>query len=218
MVDYALIQARVDYGYAKAASALGAPYQQYRASEPDNPTSTPLGSLNVWATTDAALKGTTPPQFGKPQWYAAVDRNGLAVGDYLVGQQGTFFVSTLDYPSPVGLVFCNRIVSIARALDSLQLGANTQRFGTSIQTAEPFMTCWPASLLQLGSGSKMVSTGMNLPSDSKVPGISVLLPVTAPQIRFNDLVTDDLGQRYLVSSVELSALGWRVTGEMQPPG
>lgn len=218
MVDYNIIQQRVDRGYAKAASVLGPSYQQFRASGPDNPTATPLGSLSAWITTDVALKGAMPLTFGKPQCFAAVERDSLQVGDYLIGQLGTFFVTSVDYPSPVALIYCNRTVSIARAQDALQPGANTQRFGTAIQTAGPLMSGWPVSLLQLGSGSKMVSTGMNLPTDSKVPGVAALLPVTAPQIRFNDLITDDLGQRYLVSSVELSTLGWRLTGEMQPAG
>ena len=218
MVDYSLIQARVDRGYAKAASVLGAPYQQYRAVGPDNPTVTPLASLNVWITTDAALKGGMPMTFGKPQCFAAIERDNLQVGDYLIGQLGTFFVTSVDYPSPVALIYCNRTVSIARAQDALQPGANTQRFGTAIQTAQPFMTGWPAALTQLGGGSKMTSTGMNLPTDAKAPGVAILLPVSAPQIRFNDLVTDDLGQSAMVASAELSPLGWRLTGEMQPAG
>ena len=215
----AALQPLYDLGYAQSAAALGVPYQQFRASGSNNPTAGPaLASPNMWATTDAALKGTNPPQFGKPQWYAAIERTGLLVGDYLIGPQGTFFVSSLDYPGPVGIVFCNRTIMIARALDGMQPGANTQRFGTSIQTAQPFMSGWPASVLQMGSGSKMVSTGMKLPTDGKLPSISIILPFTAPQVRFNDFVTDDIGQRYAVASSEMSALGWRITGEMQPSG
>lgn len=218
MVDDSLIQARVDRGYAKAASALGAPYRQYRASGPDNPTATPLASLNAWITTDAALQGGVPMTFGKPQCFAAVERNTLQVGDYLAGEMGTFFVTSVDYPGPVALVYCNRTVSLARAQDALQPGANSQRFGTSIQTAQPFMVGWPASVLQLSSGAKTASTGMNLPSDSRLPAMAVLLPLTAPQIRFNDLMADDLDQRYMVASAEFSTLGWRLTSEMQPSG
>lgn len=218
MVDYSLIQQRADAGYAKAATRLGPPCQQFRASGPNTPLAVALGSLNVWATTDAALKGATPMQFGKPQWYAAVERAGLAVGDYLVGPQGTFFVSSLDYPGPVGLIYCNRTINAARALDELPDGIYEPGGGNSIATAEPFMAGWPASVLQIGSGSKMASTGMNLPTDAKLPGIAILLPITAPQLCFNDLVTDDLGQRYAIASAECSALGWRLTGMMQPPG
>lgn len=218
MVDDSLIQSRVDRGYAKAASVLGPSYQQYRATGANNPLATPMGSLNVWATTDAALRGNAPMQFGKPQWFAALERDNVQLGDYLVGEQGVFFVSCLDYPAPVGLVYCNRTISIARALDALPQGASLQRFGTATQTAQPFMSGWGASVLQLSSGSKMGSTGMNLPSDAKLPGIAILLPTTTPMIQFNDLVTDDLGQRYTLASAELSTLGWRLTGELQPPG
>lgn len=218
MVDDSLVQSRVDYGYAKAASVLGPLYRQYRADGPNNPTAMPMGSLNAWITTDAALKGATPMTFGKPQCFAAIERDQLQIGDYLVGPAGIFFVSCLDYPGPVGLVYCNRTVSIARAQDILAIGASTQRFGAAIQTAQPFMTGWPVSLLQLGGGSKMASTGMNLPTDAKAPGVAILLPLTTPQIRFNDVVTDDLGQAAMVASAELSALGWRLTGEMQPAG
>lgn len=218
MVDYNLIQNRLDRGYAKASAVLGPPYQQYRAVGPNNPLATPMGAVDVWATTDAALKGTTPMQFGKAQWFGALERDNVQVGDYLVGQLGTFFVASTDYPGPVGLVYCNRIIGIARALDALPQGASLQRFGTAIQTAQAFMSGWPASVLQLSSGSKMGSTGLNLPSDAKLPGIAILLPATTPMIQFNDVVTDDLGRRYMLASAELSTLGWRLTGELQPSG
>lgn len=218
MVDYSLIQTRIDHGYAKAASVLGPFYQQVRATGPDNPMATPLANLNAWITTDPMLKGGMPLTFGKPQCFAAIERDNLQVGDYLVGQLGTFFITSIDYPSPVALIYCNRSISIARAQDTLKPGANTQRFGTSIQTAQPFMTGWPASVLQMSSGSKMASTGMNLPTDSKVPAMTVLLPTTTPVIRFNDLITDDAGQRYMIASTEFSTLGWRLTSELQPAG
>ena len=218
MVDDSLIQTRLDLGYAKAAAALGTLYQQYRAAGPDNPTTTLIASLTAWITTDPGLTGATPMLFGKPQWFAAIERAGLQVGDYLIGAQGTFFVTSVDYPSPVGLIYCNRSLSVARAQDALPLGVAPQRFGAAIQTAKPFMVGWPAAVLQLSSGSKTASTGMNLPSDSKVPGVAMLLPVSAPQIRFNDLACDDLGQTYMVAAAELTTLGWRITGELQPAG
>lgn len=218
MVDGSLIQNHVDRGYAKAASLLGAVYQQYRASGPNNPMATPMDSLNAWITTDAALKGTTPMQFGKPQFYAALARENLAVGDYLVGPAGVFFVSCIEAPAPVALIYCNATLAVARAQDALPLGENAQRFGISMQNSMPFMTGWPASVLQLGSGSKMASTGMNLPTDAKLPSVAVLLPATAPAIRFNDMLSDDKKRCYMVAASEYSALGWRLTAELQPTG
>lgn len=218
MVDNTLIQTRIDAGYSKAASALGEVYQYYRVAGPLNPLVNPLGSLSMWATTDPALKGTTPPAFGKPQWFGAMERAGVMVGDYLVGPLGTFFISTLTYPAPVGLVLCNQTISIARAQDSLPVGASLQRFGTSLQNTNNIITCWPASVLQLGGGEKMTTTNFNLPTDAKLPGMTILLPATALPIRFNDLITDANGQRYMVASVEATALGWRLTAELQPAG
>lgn len=216
MVNAQMINARLDDGYAKAAAVLGLPYQQYRAAGPNNPMLTPMETLNVWATTDAGLKGTTPMLFGKPQWFAAMERDNLQMGDYISGALGVFFVLGLDVSAPVGLIYCNRTISIARAQDVLQPGENAQRFGIAVQAATDFMVGWPASVLQLGS--KMGSTGMNLPSDAKAPSVEILLPACVPQIRFNDIVTDDNGQRYMVSTVEQSAPGWRLTGELQPAG
>lgn len=216
MVNAQIMNARLDGGYAKAAAVLGLPYQHFSPTGPNNPTATPKETLNVWATTDAGLKGTTPMVFGKPQWFAALERNTLQIGDYLAGALGTFFVSSLEASAPVGLVYCNRTISLARAQDALQPGANAARFGTSLQVVTDFMVGWPASVLQLGS--KMGSTGMNLPTDAKAPSVVILLPASVPQIRFNDLVTDDVGQRYLVSAIEQSAPGWRLTAELQPAG
>lgn len=218
MVDNALIQTRIDAGYNKVATALGTLYQRYCAVGPLNPLQNEAGSLTMWATTDPALKGATPPLFGKPQWFGAIERDELAVGDYLVGSLGIFFVSTLAYPGPVGLVLCNQTISIARAQDNLPIGASPNRFGLSVQNSINIMTDWPASVLQLGGGEKMSTTDLNLPTDAKLPGITILLPVTAPPIRFNDLITDANAQRYMVASVEASALGWRLTAQLQPSG
>lgn len=218
MVDVTLVQTKINNGYAKAAAVLGSAYLLYRAAGPNNPLATEIGSLNAWLTTDPALKGQAPMAFGKPQWFAAMQRDVLMVGDYLIGPAGTFFVSSLDDPAPVGLIYCNKIISADRLLDALPLGASAARFGTSLQNRQSFMMGWPACVLQLGGGEKMTETGMGLPSDAKLPSMTILLPACAPQMRFNDLLTDEDGQAMMITSAEITKLGWRITGELQPAG
>jgi len=49
-----------------------------------------------------------------------------------------------------------------------------------------------------------------LPSDANLPFWSVLLPVLPVALRSADLVADDLGRSFVVSTAEESALGWRL--------
>jgi hypothetical protein len=214
----AALQPLYDLGYAVSAQVLGTPYIWTSASGPNDPASPSraLGTLLAWITTDAKLQGTAQPQYGKPGWYGAFERANTLVGDYLIGQEGTFFIASLDYPGPVFLTWCNHTISIARANDVLAAGSSGTYSGSAVDTALPFMSGWPVYLGQLGTGGKGASSGMALPSDGKLPGTMILMPATCPEVRFNDIVTDENGARYTLSSVELTPLGYRLTADVWP--
>lgn len=215
-MDAATLQTKVNYGYGKAATVLGSAYSQYRASGADNPTAAGnlVGSPKAWLTTDAALKGSAQPQYGKPVWYAAIDRSSLASGDYLVGPAGTFFVSSVDYPAPVSLSWCNRTITVKRPeLGVTVAGASSVYSGDTSQPQSDVMTNWPASELQLSSGSSGRDTGMGLPTDVRLPLTAFLLPTTAPLAQFQDILTDDLGRTFYLQMVESSPLGYRLTAQ-----
>ncbi len=212
----AALQPLYDLGYSISANVLGTLYQQYRAAGADNPTAAGnlVGSLNAWLTTDAALKGTAQPQYGKPVWYGAFERNGVNVGDYLIGEIGSFFVTSLAYPAAASLTWCNRTISVTRPnLGVSQPGASTIYSGDTVAQQAPVMAGWPCYQGQLSTGSSGKKTGMHLPSDAAFPLGVFLLPVTAPLADFNDSLTDDLGRRWYVQMVESSPLGYRLTAQ-----
>jgi len=55
-----------------------------------------------------------------------------------------------------------------------------------------------------------------LPTDSKSPWWQIILPyVNDVVIRSSDIITDDLSRKYLISSAELTDMGWRITAMQQ---
>ncbi|HQT89143.1 MAG TPA: hypothetical protein PK677_11400 [Acidiphilium sp.] len=210
------LQSLYDLGYSISATVLGTPYQQYRANGANNPTAPAnlVGTINAWLTTDAALKGTAQPQYGKPVWYGAFERNGVNIGDYLIGQVGTLFVTSMSYPGAPSLSWCDRVMTVTRPDQPTNYpGASPVYSGDTSQAQAPVMAGWPCSQLQLSSGSTGRKTGMHLPSDASLPLAAFLLPVTAPLAQFNDVLTDDLNRRWYVQMVESSPLGFRLTAQ-----
>lgn len=209
-----------------AAQVLGLPFSQYRCSG-SGPVVTAgnlIGTPPAWITADAKLMGATPFVYGKPVGFAAINPAMTMPGDYLVGSitvggpTETFFISSQDIPAPIQVVRCNSVINIARAADTLVAGSSGVYSGTAVESAAPFMTGWPAAVLQMSSGSKMGGTGMQLPTDGGLPAQTVFLPGTCPEIRFNDIITDQDDVRYAVSNAELTPLGWRLTVMQWPAG
>lgn len=211
----AQLQGLYDLGYSLSAATLGTPYAQYRANGVSTPVAPAnnVGTLNAWLTTDAALKGTAQPQPGKPGWYAAVERVGLNVGDILVGQNGTFFVTSTLYPAPVSLNWCNNLaIQVERLQTTFAPGVSATYPGDTTQPLDTIATGWPGWIQIAGSGTTGRPSGMNLPSDARLGVVQIFMPASAPAIQWNDLVTDDAGAQYYVDFAELTPLGWRCSG------
>lgn len=200
-----------------AAQVLGLPFQHYRPGT--NVGLAPvevwnrLPDLPAWITADDKLMGSKAFAYAKPVGYAALDPTQTRAGDYLVGSLvpggpvETFFIASQDVPEPIQVVRCNRVASIARPSSGepgpKYYGGNRSSFGDLL------LTEWPCSLLQGTKGEKSTD---NLPGDTRSPWMTVLLPVTlGVTIRTADVMIDDLDSRYIISSVELTVLGWRLT-------
>lgn len=208
-MDGAKIQARVYRGYAKAADKIGLPHQVYRAAGGDDP----LAAGNLVATLRASLnaedmKYGRPNKYGKPTWFAIFDGAQTQVGDYLKGPSGTFFIAAQQALLPILAVECNRTINILRPQQ--QTGVGAVGYGGDTDDNETLlMQAWPASVLQ---GSKGEKNETNLPGDVRSPWWAVLLPaLPGVLLRTADIITDDLGRRLLVSSAELTDMGWRIT-------
>ena len=209
-MDAAGIQAKINRGAAIANRYLGRPYAWYRPRGAGNPLApgNRLGTLRIDAKSDYGFAGTRPSLHGKPVWAALFDWGSAAVGDYVVGKAGTFFVAAMQEHVPAAMVACNRVLTFARP-GSQQPGA--KYYGGDVAASEvTLLTGWPAALLQ---GPKGVNGPTGLPGDDRMPWSAVWLPVLPVQLRTGDFATDEqaMQMRYEVSGAENSDLGWRLT-------
>jgi hypothetical protein len=204
------IQALVYRGYAISAAKIGLPYAQYRPDSADltnwSPIATLLASFNA-----EDMKYSKPNKYAKPTWYVLIDGSQTQVGDYLIGSGGTFFIAAQQAILPILAVECNRVLSFARPQAQAQVGAVTNYEGNTTALQTPLAAGWPASVLQ---GTKGEKNEVNLPGDVRNPWWAILLPaIPGVTLRTTDLIEDDLGRRYILSSVELTDLGYRCTAQ-----
>jgi hypothetical protein len=190
---------------------LGLPFQQYRPLTATAPLGNLLtSSLLVWVTADSALKGEQPFKREKPdERYAGLDPSLTAVGDYLVGATTTgditrtFFIAAQNVPAPIRLVECNRTLSVYQPVQAANYLGDVGGLGTVV------LTGWPASVIQ---GTKGEAGAAKLPGDVRSPWFNALLPaLSGVTIKVFDVAVDDEGQRYIISSVEQTPFGFRLT-------
>ena len=208
-MDGAKGQGLVYKGYAQVAKRLGNPFTLYRPTSADM-SAAAIVATNFLASLNAEdMTYRRPNKYGKPTWYAVMDGRQTQVGDYLIGDTGKFFVAAQQPLLPILVVECNRTVNITRPQVQTQYGAVTDYEGTTAANETPLMTGWPASVLQ---GTKGEKGGVALPGDTRDAWWAILLPfVPGVILRSGDLIADELGRRYIISSAELSDLGWRLT-------
>ena len=193
---------------------IGSPYAQFRGS----PGGASIGTVNAWITTDDTSKARKADAFGKPVWTSLHDTTQTAVGDYLIGPLGTFFIASQDVPMPIQVVRCNCRVALYRPdADASGVGALAPG-GQTAATDTALFIDWPAAITIKTRGE----TGeAQLPGDTKLALFEILLPATVPAlIRTSDLVvSNELPQlsgqrRFTLSAAELSPLGWRLYAQL----
>jgi len=152
-----------------------------------------------------------PVDYATAKWQGVFDASYTQPGDFLVEGQRIFFIAAQQPLLPVLCVRTNRIVSIVRPALQNSIGANSYG-GYSAGEASILMSEWPASVLGI-TGKGEPTAG--LPTDQTVPYVEVLLPYVAPVILSpGDMIGDDLGRSIVISTVELSDLGWRITARL----
>jgi hypothetical protein len=146
--------------------------------------------------------------YGNSLWYGVFDAAYTQPGDYLVQDEGTWFVASQHRFLPVLCVRADRVVTFSRPEPPAGSGV-TGYGGVTAANMTPLMTNWPASILAASGGGRPFA---NLPSDNTVPCWNVLIP-RCPEVilRPTDLMSDDLGRIAVVTAAELTELGWRTT-------
>jgi hypothetical protein len=238
MANQASIQASIWRGYARAAAKLGAPYQFYRphaGNFPGNRTVCIPVSLNA-----EDMKYGKPRGYAKATFYLLADGTHIRVGDYCLSQSQAsltidvpwedrfggvigesmavdfppppemFFIAAMQPLLPILTVLCNRTVSIGRVTAPAGITAPSYG-GMTRDNATPYVKGIPCSIIQ---GTKGEKGQVNLPGDTRAPWWTILMPASVGSVKYGDLIIDDLGTRYVVSSSELTALGYRITAMM----
>jgi hypothetical protein len=203
---------RIARGMGQAAFRLGEGYDAFRPRDAINP----LARANLLLRLKVAFHGEDKDwrrsaRYGQPLWFAIHDTAYTQPGDYLRGPRGIFFIAAQPPLLPTVCVLTNRTLRFARADGARKPGTNG--YGGIEQRAETLLLDdWPASVLAAGAGAH---GGGALPGEPGPASWTVLLPALhGPQsveLRQDDLMTDEVGTRAVISAVERTELGWRLT-------
>jgi len=197
----------------KWAGKLGSVYNQYRPTSGTNPTGQQyqIGSVEALFDASISLGFNAPSKYANPLFAAIVNPAAVQPLDYLIGAEGTFFVASTEPLKPILCVNCNRIGTFFRPTP----GAAGPGYygGDKASSRTTLMTGVPLSQLQGTKGER--NAAEQLPTDSRLQWSEILLPAfPGVTLRQADRLTDDLGRNFVVSAVELSDLGWRLTAEL----
>lgn len=205
----ASIQEKIWRGNAKAAQKIGLSYAHYRPLTAHDPISAPNQRAALLASFSPDGTYRKPSAYGKPLWQCLADGSKLAVGDYLAGGT-TYFIAAMQPLLPILAVECNRTLTLSRVADSDFVGAGPYS-GDTLDGETELMTGWPASVLQ---GTKGEKSDIGLPGDPRMPWWAILMPqFPGVVIETADILTDEFEKRYIVSSAELTEMGWRITAQ-----
>jgi len=209
-MDGVTLQDRINRGLGTAARAIGLVCDAFRPSGPDDP----LQPTNRYLRLTAAFNAQDPRfartnAYGVAVWYGVFDAAYTRIGDYLVERlSGTaWFIAAQQALLPALCVRTNRVVTFERAAAPKRTGTNAYG-GVTQGSSTVLLTGWPASVLAAAPTER--SDG-GLPGDVRLGSFAVLLPAwPGTVLRSGDLMSDDVGRSFAVSTAELSELGWRL--------
>lgn len=208
-MDGSRIQALIYKGYGKSAQYIGLPFAQYRPSGPLDPVSgSPLNPALLASFNAEDMKYGKPNKYGKPTWYCLADGAQLQVFDYLTGPDKVYYIAAMQPLLPILAVECNTTISVHRPQLQTEVGGVTDYEGTTAANEIILMTNFPASVLQ---GSKGEKGEVVLPGDVRNAWWIVMFPYAGVMLRSGDIIYDAVGRRYIISSAELTDLGFRLT-------
>lgn len=213
-MDGALLRSKVNRGFGIAAKRVGFPYDVYRCPAPnfaadDN---TKIASALPAFFTRQLPKGfvfTSPPDSYELFWHGLFDPTGLLIGDYLVGEQGGFFVMGLTPGMPVlSMLTTNTLTAYAStpSVADASCGLGGYSAVTQNNRALAFKD-WPC-VLTLAAGGR--GKGGGLPLSGGEDAFECFLPdVAMLHLTKGMTAEDDNGVRYVVEASDTSPFGWR---------
>jgi len=208
------IRAKVNRGTGLAARMVGRPVTQYRPYDPLSPLDGSAVVSVFWAAfdADAALQMSHPATVGQYLFYLIADATNLCVGDYILDGQLVFFVGSMEDLRPPVVLRTNTTLSLVRPQIGVVPGLNPPG-GDSLANETTILSGWPASVLTAGRGER---GEVELAGDVRMGAWQVLLPAAlGVEIRGSDILIDPSGLRRVVSSAELSPMGWRIEAQQE---
>ena len=211
-MDAARLIDRVARGMGQAALHLGELYEAFRPRSPINAVSPANRLLCLNAAFHSEDKDwNRSARYDQPIWFGVFDTAYTQPGDYLQGPGGIFVAAAQPPLLPTVCVLTNRVVSFTRADGAREPGGNG--YGGVQQREETLLLkSWPASVLMASAGGRGAGA---LPGEPGPASWIVRLPALQGQrsaeLRQDDLMTDETGTRAVVSAVERTELGWRLT-------
>ncbi|MGC0907619.1 hypothetical protein [Pantoea agglomerans] len=207
-MDAHQLAAKVNQGNGKAAKRLGSTARHYRAASPFSPLDAqPLRQLSASFTTDYGYMRAA--RFGHAIRIGIFDAAGFKVGDILVSAEGTFYVAAMPLLQPILCVRAERLVSVRRTTPAGSDAGLQDYGGTTAANEKLIMSGWPASILLSRGGEH---SPLKLPGETRSAWHNILMPAfRGLSLHAGDFVTDEAGQRYVVSGTELTDMGWRLT-------
>jgi hypothetical protein len=211
-MDSRRLQDRLYFGLGQSARHVGRTADAFRPDGLFDPLKKQNRFLRLPAAFVPAKGGVNAADtYGQPLWHGIFDASYTRVGDYLVLEAETYFIASQAPLLPVLCIMANRTISIARPMLQTSTGENTYG-GFTINSTMPLMDLWPASVL---TGDRAASTSAGLPTDQAASYLNILAPApTGVMLQSGDRISDDIGQSAIISSVELTNLGWRITARM----
>lgn len=203
-MDGTRLQGLLARGQGRAAARIGTAYAAYRPADP----MAPMAADALYGQLFAAFNARDPKfqragTNGQDVWWGVFDTTSTLPGDYLAGAAGTFFIAAQQALLPPVCVLTNRIVSLSRPDAAAQLGVNG--YGGVRQGAQlSLLTGWPASV---GDASKAAP---GLPGEQRLAAWTARLPTLPVSPRAADMLTDDLGQSYVVVAAGQTDYGWQL--------
>lgn len=214
-MDQAKIVSKIYYGYKQAALRLGAPYVIYRATSAINPIQDPNipDDSPVMASFAVNWAYNKFQNYGNAIYIGIFDGRVTQVGDYLVKDDITYFIGSMEDVKPILTVRCNALITVKRPFGETTGGLQ----GYSGRTAETDVVKYqdvPASLLI--KTTKGVTNNVGLPTDTRQPLYTCLIPYLGNvELLTGDLVFSQWDEtpgikNLVIWEVELTDLGYRL--------
>jgi hypothetical protein len=208
----AKIQAKIDYGYGKAAKVIGTDFNIYRSASMINP----LDSANLVKVIKASFTPTlTYGSYNKPNaplWTAVIDGSTLLAGDWISNGALTFYLADKQALLPYPAVQCSTTVNITRP---------TYSSGSGPYEASELTIASDLPVFMFNKKDKTASphwSPVNTDSVVSTPEWEFYINTrTEGDIQSKDIITDKLGTQYIVETNSFTSFGYIVSAKLAKP-